>query len=295
MSDQEPITTLLSAGRPLLSVEFFPPKSAESVDTLIDAAQRISACDPDFVSVTYGAGGSTRDLSATVSRRMKNEVGLNVMPHFTCVGSDRAELGDIIDEFYAEGYRNIMALRGDAPQGQTEFPVTKGGFKYASDLVAFIQQRYPNICMGVAGYPEKHPEATSLESDLDALKIKTDAGASFITTQLFFENDAYFDYVEKVRERGIDLPVVPGIMPVLALKQIKRITQLCQSELPRSLESKLSQVEDNPAAVREIGVQWASDQIAELLDRGAPGVHIYALNKAESAIQLINEARSRLA
>ncbi len=291
MSKQQPITDLFQNDRSLLSVEFFPPKSAESVDVLVEAAKRISTCSPDFVSVTYGAGGSTRDLSASVSKRMKDEVGLQVMPHFTCAGSTQEELGAIIDSFYEEGYRNIMALRGDAPQGQSAFVAKEGGFEYASDLVAFIKDRHPDICIGIAGYPEKHPEAPSMESDLDALKIKVDAGAAFITTQLFFENEAFFEYVDAVRSRGIDLPIIPGIMPVLALKQIKRITQLCQSELPQALESQLSEVESDPESVRRIGVEWAMRQIEELIDKGAPGVHIYALNKAKSAIELINAAR----
>jgi len=292
MSKQQTISELLSIGRPLLSVEFFPPKSEESIEPLVSAGKRISTCNPDFVSVTYGAGGSTRDLSATVSRRMKNEVGLRVMPHLTCVGSTQEELGEIIDDFYAEGYRNIMALRGDPPNGQSDFQVTQGGFKYASDLVAFIKDRHPDICLGIAGYPEKHPEAASLDADLDALKVKADAGGAFITTQLFFENAAYFEYIDQVRARGIELPVIPGIMPVLALKQIKRITQLSQSELPVELEAKLSAVESDPEAVRRVGVDWAIRQVEELIAKGAPGVHIYALNKAKSAIEIINAARN---
>ena len=291
MNEQQLITDLLPRSQPLLSVEFYPPRTAEAVDGLVRAANRISESKPDFISVTYGAGGSTRDLSATVSRRMKDEVGLQVMPHFTCVGSTREELGEIVDEFYNEGYRNIMALRGDPPQGHETFQVTEDGFAYASDLVAFIKERHPDMCLGIAGYPEKHPEAPSLDIDLDALKIKVDAGGSFITTQLFFENEAYFRFIDQVRARGIDLPIIPGIMPVLSLKQIKRITQLCQSQLPKALESALSQVENDPDAVRAIGVDWAQRQIAELIERGAEGVHIYALNKAKSAIELINAAR----
>ncbi len=291
MQQQKPITELLARKQPLLSVEFFPPKTVESVETLVKAAHRISSVQPDFVSVTYGAGGSTRDLSATVSKRMKDEVGLQVMPHFTCVGSTSEELGEIVDGFHSEGYRNIMALRGDPPQGETDFQVTEGGFAYASDLVAFIKARHPDICLGIAGYPEKHPEALSLDADLDALKAKTEAGGSFITTQLFFENDAYYAYVDKVRARGIELPIIPGIMPVLSFKQIKRITQLCQSQLPPALESELSKIEDDPEAVRSVGVSWAQRQISELIERGAPGVHIYALNRAKSAIELIEAAQ----
>jgi methylenetetrahydrofolate reductase (NADPH) len=291
MLKQQPITELLARSQPLLSVEFFPPKSPESVDGLVRAASRISESKPDFISVTYGAGGSTRDLSATVSRRMKDEVGLQVMPHFTCTGSSREELGEIVDEFYNEGYRNIMALRGDPTKGHDTFQVTEGGFAYASDLVAFIKERHPDMCLGIAGYPEKHPEAPSLDTDLNALKVKADSGGSFITTQLFFDNEAYFRFVDQVRDRGIELPIIPGIMPVLSLKQIIRITQLCQSQLPKRLESALRQVEDDPNAVRSIGVEWAQSQIAELIEQGADGVHIYALNKVKSAIELINAAR----
>ena len=291
MLEQRPIIELLASDHPTLSVEFFPPKSQEGVETLVKSASQIASRKPDFVSVTYGAGGSTRDLSASVSQRMKNEVDLQVMPHLTCVGSTKEELASIVDGFHQDGYRNIMALRGDPPKGQEAFVQTEGGFSYASDLVAFIKSRHPDICLGIAGYPEKHPEAPSLESDLDALKIKAEAGGSFITTQLFFDNSVFYRYLEMVRSRGIQLPIVPGIMPVLSLKQIKRITQLCQSRLPASLESQLSQVESDPEAVRRIGVEWASAQIEDLLANGIPGIHIYALNKARSAIELIDAAR----
>jgi len=291
MLKQKPIVELLASDHPTLSVEFFPPKSQEGVEALVESASQVASRKPDFVSVTYGAGGSTRDLSASVSERMKNEVGLQVMPHLTCVGSTKEELASILDGFHLDGYRNIMALRGDPPKGQEAFVRTEGGFSHASDLVAFIKSRHPDICLGIAGYPEKHPEAPSLDSDLDALKIKADAGGSFITTQLFFDNSVFYRYMEKVRSRGILLPIVPGIMPVLSLKQIKRITQLCQSRLPESLENQLSQVESDPEAVQRIGVEWASAQIKDLLSNGIPGIHIYALNKANSAIELIDAAR----
>ncbi|HCR28729.1 MAG TPA: methylenetetrahydrofolate reductase [NAD(P)H] [Opitutae bacterium] len=291
MFEQKPIIDLLDSSVPTLSVEFFPPKSQDGVESLVDAASRIASRKPDFVSVTYGAGGSTRDLSASVSERMKNDIDLQVMPHLTCVGSTKEELATIVDGFYQDGYRNIMALRGDPPKGQEAFVRTEGGFSYASDLVAFIKSRHPDICLGIAGYPEKHPEAPSMDSDLDTLKVKADAGGSFITTQLFFDNAVFFQYMEKVQSRGIQIPIVPGIMPVLSLKQIKRITQLCQSSLPNSLESQLSKVESDPEAVRRLGVEWAAAQIEDLLANGVPGIHIYALNKARSAIELIDAAR----
>lgn len=291
-SQQAYISDLLKGDKPQLSVEFFPPKSEEAVDTLIETAERINAVKPDFVSITYGAGGSTRSRSATVSKRMKDQIGLNIMPHLTCVGADREELGEIIDEFYNEGYRNIMTLRGDPPQGQENFVTTKGGFSYASDLVKFIHQRYPDICMGVAGYPEKHAQAPSLEADIEKLKIKVDAGASFITTQLFFNNDFFYRYVDLVRKQGIDLPIVPGIMPVLALKQIKRIAELSHAELPKELENRLAAVEDDHEAVRQVGVEWAREQMADLIKQGVPGIHLYAMNKAQSTIDLLSSFRA---
>ena len=209
MPNQAPITQLITDGKPLLSVEFFPPKTEEAVTDLQAAALEINALEPDFVSVTYGAGGTTRSRSAKVSQVMKDEVSLNVMPHLTCVGATREELGEIVDEFYNEGYRNIMTLRGDPPKGHEAFVATEGGFSYASDLVSFIKNRYPDFCLGVAGYPEKHPEAASLDKDLDHLKIKIEAGASFITTQLFFDNAAFYDFVEKARSRDIEVPIFP--------------------------------------------------------------------------------------
>ena len=291
MFEQKPIIDLLDSSVPTLSVEFFPPKSQDGVESLVDAASRIASRKPDFGSVTYGPGGSTRELTASDSERMKNDIDLQVMPHLTCVGSTKEELATIVDGFYQDGYRNIMALRGDPPKGQEAFVRTEGGFSYASDLVAFIKSRHPDICLGIAGYPEKHPEAPSMDSDLDALKVKADAGGSFITTQLFFDNAVFFQYMEKVQSSGIQIPIVPGIMPVLSLKQIKRITQLCQSRLPNSLESQLSKVESDPEAVRRLGVEWAAAQIEDLLANGGPGIHIYALNKARSAIELIDAAR----
>ncbi|MCH6256189.1 methylenetetrahydrofolate reductase [NAD(P)H] [Puniceicoccaceae bacterium K14] len=288
---QAPISDLFKNDKPLLSVEFFPPKSEEAVDSLIETARRINVVKPDFASVTYGAGGSTRSRSADVSRRMKDEIGLNIMPHFTCVGATREELGEILDEFYAEGYRNIMTLRGDPPKGEENFVVTEGGFAYASDLVGFINKRYPDICMGVAGYPEKHPEAASLESDIEKLKIKVDAGAAFITTQLFFDNDYFYRYVDLVRKSGIEIPIVPGIMPVLALKQIKRITELSNAHFPKNLEQRLAAVDGDKEAVRQVGVDWAHQQMADLITQGVPGIHLYAMNKAQSAIDLLSAFR----
>ena len=288
---QTRITDLLEQKAPLLSVEFFPPKSEEAVSELASSAASLIPLKPDFVSVTYGAGGSTREKSARISALMKDELGLNVMPHFTCVGATKEELRESIDAFYEEGYRNIMTLRGDPPKDQSTFVVTEGGFEYASDLVAFIEEQHPDICIGVAGYPEKHPEASCMDDDLKHLKIKVDSGTSFITTQLFFDNEVYYRFVDQARAIGIELPIVPGLMPVLATAQIKRITQLCGSNLPDTLAKELEKAGDDTTAVREIGANWAEEQLKDLLKNNVPGVHLYALNKSDVALQLMESFR----
>ncbi|MDQ8202005.1 methylenetetrahydrofolate reductase [NAD(P)H] [Pelagicoccus sp. SDUM812003] len=293
MIAQQRIDDLLATKGQLLSVEFFPPKSEEAIDSLVSSSLELKALEPDFVSVTYGAGGSTRDRSSRVSAQMRDDLGFNVMPHLTCVGASKDELGEIIDGFYAEGYRNIMALRGDPPKDQTEFVVAEGGFAFATDLVSFISERYPDICIGVAGYPEKHPEASSMEKDLEHLKVKVDAGASFITTQLFFDNQRFYDFVEKAQKQGVSLPIFPGLMPVLATKQIKRIVSMCGSSLPDALDRELEKAGEDAEAVKEIGTNWALNQLEDLAKNGVPGVHLYALNRSDAAKTLMSAFRSK--
>ena len=208
------------------------------------------------------------------------------MPHLTCVGHTRAELSEVADRIYAGGFRNIMTLRGDPPKGETTFTPYKDGLRYASDLVALLKSRHPDFCLGVGGYPEKHPEAPSLEADLTALKIKIDAGADFITTQLFFDNAVYYRFVDKCRAAGITVPIVPGIMPVLSLKQIQRFTAMCGTTLPAKLSTRLEVAAENTDVVETIGIDWALTQIRDLLAQGAPGYHLYILNRAKGALAL---------
>lgn len=289
---QQRIDSLLAEKGQLLSVEFFPPRSEDAIEPLVASAAELKPLEPDFVSVTYGAGGSTRDRSARVSAAMHKELNLSVMPHLTCVGASRDELAETIDTIYEEGYRNIMALRGDPPKDSPTFVVAKDGFAHASDLVSFIKERHSDICIGVAGYPEKHPEAPSLDTDLDHLKTKVGAGACFITTQLFFDNGAYYDFVDKASARGITIPIFPGLMPVLSTKQIKRITSLCGSTLPAALESELEKAGEDADAVREVGFAWAREQLLDLQKNGVPGVHLYALNRSDAALNLMQAFRS---
>ena len=282
----KPITELLAAGRPLLSVEFFPPKNEEGGAQLLRTAEALRPYRPDFVSITYGAGGTTRERTFKYAKILREEFGWLVMPHLTCVGSTRGELLDIVARYHADGIRNIMALRGDPPKGQNEFVPCPDGLRYASDLVALIRENFPDLCLGAGAYPEKHPEAASMEDDLAHLKIKADAGASFLTTQLFFDNEHYFQFLKSCRDRGIHLPVLPGLLPALSLAQVQRFGPMCGSTLPQALVEQLHVVDDDPRAAEAVGVTWAYHQIHELLRHGAPGVHLYILNRSGAAITL---------
>ncbi len=286
MPADAPITQLLSSGRPLLSVEFFPPKNEEGGQQLLRTAEALRPYRPDFVSITYGAGGTTRERTFNYAKILREDFGWLVMPHLTCVGSTKSELLDIVASYHADGIRNIMALRGDPPKGQTEFVPCPDGLRYASDLIALIRSEFPDLCLGAGAYPEKHPEAASFEADMAHLKIKADAGASFLTTQLFFDNEHYFKFLEACRARGIDLPVLPGLLPALSLAQIERFGPMCGSTLPRALVEQLAVVANDAVASEAVGVTWAYHQIRELLRHGAPGVHLYILNRSGSAITL---------
>ena len=286
MTPDRCISDFFAQQRPLRSIEFFPPRDDSGVEVLRTAATSLKRMNPDFVSVTYGAGGTTRDRTAQVSAMLKHELGFTVMPHLTCVGHSRAELGEIADRIYAGGFRNIMTLRGDPPKGSTEFRVATDGLRNASELVELLKARQPGLCLGVAGYPEKHPEAPSLDVDLTHLKRKVDAGADFITTQLFFDNTLYYRFVERCRAVGITVPIVPGIMPVLSLKQIQRFTQMCGASLPKQLITRLEVAAEDTDVVETIGIDWALTQIRGLLANGAPGYHLYILNRAKGALAL---------
>ena len=286
MTPDRSISELFAQKRPLRSLEFFPPKDDAGVEALRTTAAALKRMEPDFVSVTYGAGGTTRERTTQVSAMLKEEFGFTVMPHLTCVGHSRDELGEIADRIHAGGFRNIMTLRGDPPKGAAEFTVANDGLRTANELVALLKSRQPQFCLGVAGYPEKHPEASSLEADLTNLKRKVDAGAAFITTQLFFDNTLYYRFVERCRAAGINVPIVPGIMPVLSLKQIQRFTQMCGATLPQQLITRLEVAAENTDVLETIGIDWALTQIRGLLANGAPGYHLYILNRAKGALAL---------
>src|SRR5471032_1706789 len=286
MTPDRPISELFAQHRPLRSLEFFPPKDDAGVEALRATATALQRINPDFVSVTYGAGGSTRERTAQICDFLKRDFGLTVMPHLTCVGHTRAELTGVADRIHAGGFRNIMTLRGDPPKGETTFTPYKDGLRFANDLVALLKSRHADFCLGVGGYPEKHPEAPSAETDLANLKRKVDAGADFITTQLFFDNAVYYRFVEKCRAAGIKVPIVPGIMPVLSLKQIQRFTTMCGATLPEKLVKRLQAAGEHAEVTETVGIDWALTHIRDLLTQGAPGYHLYILNRAKGALAL---------
>jgi len=285
MSIDRPISELFARRKTVRSLEFFPPKDEAQMEMLHNSASALQRIAPDFVSITYGAGGTTRERTARAAALLKKDFGFTVMPHLTCVGHSRAELNDIADRLHADGFRNIMTLRGDLPK-DPGFQPAADGLRYAAELVALLKARHPDFCLGVAGYPEKHPQAPTLGADLDNLKRKVDAGADFITTQLFFDNAVYYRFVEQCRERDINVPIIPGIMPVLSLKQIKRFTEMCGAHLPPKLVTRLEAAAENPDVVEIIGLDWAFTQIRGLLANGAPGYHLYIMNRAKSALAL---------
>ena len=284
MADAKISDLLANAKRPLLSFEFFPPKDDAAMAALRTAAAQLLALKPDFVTCTYGAGGSTRARTLGVCTMLRDLGFGPVMPHLTCVGSSRAELGEIADDLFARGFRNIMTLRGDPPKGDTTFQPAPDGLAHASDLVALLNFRRPEFCCGVAGYPETHPEAISPEADLANLKRKIDAGGAFVTTQLFFDNEKYFEFVARCRAAGIRAPILPGLLPAISLKQVQRMCAMCKTTLPDGLARAMEAAGGDGEAAEYAGIRWAERQIEELISRGAPGIHLYILNRSKAAL-----------
>jgi len=284
------IKAILENVRPSFSFEFFPPKDSEGFDKLFTTISQLKPCQPTYVSVTFGAGGSTRTKTIDLVGRIKNEIGLESMAHLTCVGSDKEYIATILDTLQAQGIQNILALRGDPPQGQEEFEKPENGFSYANELVAFIRANY-DFCIGVAGHPEGHMECPNKQEDLDHLKRKVDAGADFIVTQLFFDNRFYFDFIGRAQNLGIQVPIIPGIMPILNVKQVQRFTKMCGSTIPALLMERLEAVQDDPETVRQLGIDHATEQCEHLLQEGAPGIHFYTLNRSNATLKILESLK----
>lgn len=280
------IAKVLDAQRPCFSFEFFPPKTEETSDALYSSIEELIVLKPGYASVTYGAGGGTRELTHDLVVKAQKETGLTIVSHLTTVGHTREEIGYILDKYATSGIENIMALRGDPPQGTSEFKAVEGGFAYASELVAYIKQRYPHMGVGVAGFPEGHPSCPNRLLEIEYLKQKVDAGADYICTQLFFENRDFYDFQERCEQAGIQVPIVAGIMPLLSKKAMKRVCELALgARIPAKLLKAISRT-NNDKQAREVGIHWATEQVRDLIDHNVRGVHFYTLNKSGATKQI---------
>jgi methylenetetrahydrofolate reductase (NADPH) len=287
------IIDILGSGKRSVSFEFFPPKDDEGFAELFRTIEALKPLEPTYVSVTYGAGGSTRRKTVELVKRIKHEIGIEAMAHLTCVGATREEISDVLEDLRGGGIENVLPLRGDPPKGQETFVKTAGGFGYANELIQFVRGAYP-FCLGAACYPEVHPEAASAALDLANLKRKVDAGADFLISQLFFNNYDFLRFRERAVAAGISVPMLAGIMPILNVKQIKRFTKMCGATIPSGLLAKIEGVEDDPEAVRQIGMYHAARQCEQLLAEGVAGLHFYTLNRSTATRAIFQEIRGLL-
>lgn len=279
------IDQILSKGKPAISFEFFPPKNEVGFATLYKTIGELHPLHPSYVSVTYGAGGSTREKTVDLVERIQTELKIRAMAHLTCVGHTADEIGGILDDLWNAGIRNVLALRGDPPAGQMNFVATEGGFSYANELVAYIKSK-KDFCIGVAGYPEGHPQCLNRTRDLEHLKHKIDAGGCFVITQLFFDNADFYRFRDQARAMGIQVPIIAGIMPIGNVAQIKRFVSMCGAKIPHPLLLKLESLEQNPEAVYAAGVDYATQQCQDLIENGVDGVHFYTLNRSKATVQI---------
>jgi methylenetetrahydrofolate reductase (NADPH) len=288
------IDELLKGDEPSFSVEFFPPKSEEGRATLFETVEVLGRLDPTFFSVTYGAGGSTHDRRTTleITRAIRDEHKVEAMAHLNCVGETAEGLQKVIDGIAEAGIENVLALRGDPPTGQPDFVQPEGGLGSSAELAAQISASHPELAIAGACFPEVHPEAESPEADLAYLKTKVDAGASFLITQLFFDNSVYFEFVAAARAAGIEVPIIPGIIPIVSFAQVRRTCELCDATIPESLANALGALDGDEGAEFAFGVAYGAQQCSELLARGAPGIHFYALNRWPATRAILSALRA---
>jgi methylenetetrahydrofolate reductase (NADPH) len=285
------ISDLLEHRRPVFSFEFFPPKTDEGQRTLEGTLAVLRDDQPDYVSVTYGAGGTTRNRTVDITKSIKQDLGIEAMAHLSCVGEPAERLRELLHDIDSAGIENVLALRGDPPRGETEWRPHPGGLSYSVELIRLIRERF-DFCVGAACFPEVHPDAQDRESDLRYAREKVEAGAAFLITQLFFDNELYFDFVEDARRAGIEVPIIPGIMPITNYGQIRRFTEMCGATIPDELTAQLDGRADDPEAVAELGVAYATLQCSDLLARGAPGIHFYTLNRSTATRAILAALRA---
>ena len=279
------IDQILCQGRPAISFEFFPPKNDAGFAALFETIEELKPLNPSYVSVTYGAGGSTRQRTVDLVERIQRDAHIRSMAHLTCVGHTADEIGRVLDDLWTAGIRNVLALRGDPPAGQSQFVATEGGFAYADQLAAYVRGRH-EFSIGVAGYPEGHPQCLNRQRDLECLKRKIDNGGNFIVTQLFFDNADFYRFRDAARAIGIKVPIIAGIMPILNVSQIKRFIGMCGAKIPNPLLVKLESLEGDADAVHKAGVEYATRQCQDMLFHGVDGIHFYTLNKSKATVQI---------
>ena len=280
------ISKILERKKPCLSFEFFPPKTEETSLSLYQSIGELVPLKPAYISVTYGAGGTTRNLTHDLIMKIKKETELTVVSHLTCVGSSKQEVKEILQKYDQSGIKNIMALRGDPPVGQPKFTPHPEGFQYAGDMVEFIKKNFPTMGIGVAGFPEGHPEMPNRLKEIDYLKQKVDKGADYICTQLFFDNNDFYDFCERCEISGIKVPIVAGIMPISSKKGMARMADLALgSRFPAKLIRALDRASSDEA-VEKVGIHWATAQVADLIDKSVAGIHFYTLNRSKATIEI---------
>lgn len=279
------VRDILSTGKRTFSFEFFPPKDdISAVDFGINVGQLIKL-NPSFVTVTYGAGGSNREKNFALVNYLQNRIGLTTVAHYTSIGTTRDKIVTDVRMLMESGIENLMLLRGDKPKDVEDFETPEDGFRHASDLISFVKQNF-DLSIGAAAYPEKHPEALTAAEDLANLKIKCEAGADYLITQLFFDNDLYFKFVQEAREKGITCRIIPGIIPITAFSQVERFVKMTGAKFPLTLLEKLKSFEHMPEKIYQAGVDYALKQCVDLLEKGAPGIHFYTLNKSRAAVEV---------
>jgi len=283
------ISDIYKKTKPAISFEFFPPKTDEAEEKLFETAADLKSLNPAFISVTYGAMGGTRDNTLRIAERLKSKMGIEAAAHLTCVAHSRDDIESVLSQLSERGIENIVALRGDPPKGQTEFKAPVNGFPFAAELVKFIRHHprfNKNFALAVAGYPEGHMECRDLKKDMEHLKLKVDQGADAVITQLFFNNAAFLNFVERARKSGIQIPIVPGIMPLTNVSQIKRFSEMSGCEIPEAMQSAMTRFTEDPEGAEKYGIEYASAQCRELLAAGVPGIHFYTLNKAPTTMAI---------
>jgi len=277
---------------PVISFEVFPPKSGRGMESLREVLPSLVALSPRFMTVTYGAMGTTRIRTVEIASMIHNEFELECACHLTCVGAHSDQIDAQLDHIHRHGIENIVALRGDPPRGQDSFQAVKGGFSYANELVEHIRSR-GGFDIAVGGYPEKHVEAPDMETDLSNLARKVEGGADVVITQLFYDNECFFRFLEEVRKRGITCPVIPGLLPIHSQAQVEKIAGLCGAEIPAELQRRLEAAGTDPEAAAEVGVDWCIEQCSGLLEAGVEGIHYYVLNKARVMEKVMAGLRER--